>query len=164
MGTIRIGQGAATGQGMSRDGSAQPETHEHTCERMAMLKVDGRYVQVRPCSSSEVGHVDGVCVAATSPDEVREAVNCLPGRVLVVDPAAIDQSVIALIVAAAQRGTFQAIVVNGASPFEDHLPIPVVIIEEDAWSPTLKMPARYVVSVYDDIDLVTRERRRSSMV
>lgn len=129
-------------------------------QRVASLKVDGRHVRVRPCASSDIGHVDGLCVSASSAEDVLEAVNCLPGRVLVVTGGALDGPTIDVIAAAAERGTFHAIVVQGASPFQRKLPVPVVIIEEDAWEPSLKMPTRYVVSVYEDVDLSSLDRRR----
>ena len=60
----------------------------------ATLSVEGRACGARPLRGSCLGSASGLCVHVDSPAALRQAATSLPGRILVLDGAALEEGVL----------------------------------------------------------------------
>lgn len=120
---------------------------------VAAVSADGRTYDARPVDGGGIGCTTELAVLATSEADVREALDWIPGRILVLAEAALEPRTLALVVPSAHMATLSGIVLLGddrldLSPLTKiDAVVPVVCVEDLSDQRCVRRALRLTVDV-----------------
>jgi hypothetical protein len=144
-----------------------PQADERT---VAVVSADGRICSAQPVAGGGLGVVTGLSVLATSEEDIRAALDWMPGRILVLAESALEPRALALAVPSAHMATLGALVLLGEQG--RHLGVlaavdgvlPVVRVERATDQRSVRRALRLIVDVHPEaaptLDLRPHHRPR----
>jgi len=124
---------------------------------IAVVTADGRSCSARPVDGGGLGCVTGPAVLATSEEDVRTALNWMPGRILVLAEAALEPRALTLVVPSAHLATLLGLVLLGEDGLDVSMladvdsVVPVVSVERASDQRCVRRSVRLMVDVHADV-------------
>ncbi len=126
-------------------------------QAIAVVSADGRSCSARSVDGGGLGCVTGPAVLATSQEDVRTALNWMPGRILVLAEAALEPRALTLVVPSAHRATLVGLVLLGEEGLDESMlsdvdgVVPVVSVERASDQRCVRRAVRLMVDVHAEV-------------